>query len=121
MLRPRETHFNLYRTYWPQYLVIMVDLSIGWKALKVLFLVLAFLITLKRFDTIKGSFTGQKKIIIWIYVSEGKITLFYFQREYIPTVKEYYNIAITDADAQQFTQFGSRSQHEHIQEKQTCF
>ena len=39
----------------------MVDISLGWKVLKIRFLPLAFLITFKKFDTIRGFLKDKGK------------------------------------------------------------
>ena len=40
---------------------------------------------------------------------------FYCQRQYIPTMKEYHDSSITEADRQRFTHIRSSSLNEHIQ------
>ena len=39
---------------------------------------------------------------------------FYFQRNYVPTMRGYHDISIKYADGRQYTHFGSSSLHEHI-------
>ena len=87
----------------------MVDGSLGWKVLKMPFLLLAFLITLKRFDTIRGylkdkqksshnfMFPNRKPIIYKCNDKDACVGFisFYFQRHYIPTMSKYHDISIT--------------------------
>ena len=111
----------------------MVDVSLGWKVLKMSFLLLAFHITFKRLDTTRGSLKDKResphdfmfpkvkphyfKCIskdVWhVYPVYKKA--FYFLRHYIPTIQEYHVISITHPDGQRFTHCGSSSLHLHIQ------
>ena len=106
------------------------------------YLLLASLITFKRFDIIRVYLKDKRKVShgIIMFPKENHILFysvltrmlgiythihpvykkaFYFQRHYIPSIKEYHEISIMHPDGQRFTHFESSFLHEHLQQKQT--
>ena len=112
----------------------MVDVSLGSKLLKMPFLLLAFLVTLKWFDTKRGHLKDKRKSshnfmfpkakphLIFKCIDKDAWNLcpvynkaFYVQTHCIPTIEEYRDILISHDNGQRFSHFGSSSLREHIQ------
>ena len=102
----------------------MVDVSLGWKVLKNVTPLFAFLITFKRFDTLGGYLKNKRKAshdfifpthYFQVHNKDGGALykypvykkVFYFQRHYIMTIKEYHDISITHAIDSFWKQFST--------------
>ena len=59
------------------YKQMMVNLSLDWKVLKIPFILHAFLITLRRFDTLGGHFKDERKSSYDFMFPKGKSGYFF--------------------------------------------